>query len=58
MFRRRSRTSPQTYTWWAAIAAAIGLLDIIVGLGAIYAVIMFLLAAWSLRAAWRTRRPD
>ena len=36
----------------------IGVLDIVVGLGAIYAVIMFLFAAWSLAMVWRARRPD
>lgn len=55
MFWRRPRRSPRTYLAWTAVAAVIGVLDVVVGLGAIYAVIMFLFAAWSLRSAARAR---
>ena len=55
MSRRQPPRSPLTYTAWAVIAATIGVLDIIVGLSAVYAVIMFLLTAWWLLQVFRSR---
>jgi hypothetical protein len=55
VFRRRPRRSPQTYVACAVVFAAVAVLDIVSGLGAIYTVVLFACSAWSLRLAWRAR---
>jgi hypothetical protein len=41
------------YMLLAVVSAAIGVLDVVVGLGAIYALIMFVFAMWALSRAGR-----